>query len=237
MGLHCGDVSFADEDVFGDGVNVAARLQDLAEPGSLVISETARRSLDAKHSDHFTCLGSQNLKNIAEPLVAYGWGLSASAIQRHLFELPERPSIAVLAFDNLSDDADQTFFAEGMAEDIISALSKFHWFFVISRDSSFSYPNRAIGTEQIARDLGVQYVLEGSVRRVGNRVRVSAKLIDAVANYYVWTERFDGVIEDIFDLQADTKKPSSGPKRQSASSQTAADLIWILLSTMPFAAS
>ncbi|WP_302477116.1 tetratricopeptide repeat protein [Ruegeria arenilitoris] len=201
MGLHSGDVTFADEDVFGDGVNVSARLQNLAEPGSLLISETARRSLDAKHSDHFTCLGSQNLKNIAEPLVVYGWGLSASAVQRHLFELPERPSIAVLAFDNLSEDADQAFFAEGMAEDVISALSKFHWFFVISRDSSFSYQGRDIGAEQIARDLGVQYVLEGSVRRVGNRVRVSAKLIDAVANHYVWTERFDGVIEDIFDLQ------------------------------------
>ncbi|WP_170573618.1 adenylate/guanylate cyclase domain-containing protein [Ruegeria atlantica] len=201
MGLHSGDVCFADEDVFGDGINVAARLQDLAEPGSLVISETARRSLDAKHSDHFTCLGSQNLKNIAEPLVAYGWGMSASAIQRYLFEVPDRPSIAVLAFDNLSDDDDQTFFAEGIAEDVISALSRFHWFFVISRNTSFSYQGRAVETEQVARDLGVQYVLEGSVRRVGNRVRVSTQLIDALANHYVWTERFDGVIEDIFDLQ------------------------------------
>ncbi|WP_170394395.1 adenylate/guanylate cyclase domain-containing protein [Ruegeria arenilitoris] len=210
MGLHSGDVRFADEDVFGDGVNVAARLQDLAEPGSLVISETARRSLDTKLSEHFICLGSQKLKNIAEPLVAYGWGMSASAIQRYLFELPERPSIAVLAFDNLSSEADQTFFAEGIAEDVISALSRFHWFFVISRNSSFSYQNRAVGTEQIARDLGVQYVLEGSVRRVGNRVRVSAQLIDAVANHYVWTERFDGVIEDIFDLQDDITRKIVG---------------------------
>lgn len=201
MGLHSGDVSFADEDVYGDGVNVAARLQDLAEPGSLVISETARRSLDARLSDHFTCLGSQKLKNIAEPLVAYGWGMSASAIQSYLLEVPERPSIAVLAFDNVSQNADQTFFAEGIAEDVISALSRFHWFFVISRNTSFSYRGRVIGTEQIARDLGVQYVLKGSVRRVGNRVRVSVQLIDATANHYVWTERFDGVIEDIFDLQ------------------------------------
>ncbi|MCG7522345.1 tetratricopeptide repeat protein [Ruegeria sp. Ofav3-42] len=201
MGLHSGDVSFADEDVYGDGINVAARLQDLAEPGSLVISETARRSLDARLSDHLTCLGSQKLKNIAEPLVAYGWGMSASAIQRYLLEVPERPSIAVLAFDNVSQNTDQTFFAEGIAEDVISALSRFHWFFVISRNTSFSYRGRAIGTEQIARDLGVQYVLEGSVRRVGNRVRVSVKLIDAIANHYVWTDRFDGVIEDIFDLQ------------------------------------
>ncbi|WP_170337327.1 tetratricopeptide repeat protein [Ruegeria arenilitoris] len=201
MGLHSGDVSFADEDVYGDGVNVAARLQNLAEPGSLVISETARRSLDAGLSDHFTYLGSQKLKNIAEPLVAYGWGMSASAIQSYLLEVPERPSIAVLAFDNVSQNADQTFFAEGIAEDVISALSRFHWFFVISRNTSFSYRGRVIGTEQIARDLGVQYVLEGSVRRVSNRVRVSVKLIDAIANHYVWTDRFDGVIEDIFDLQ------------------------------------
>ncbi|MES0827017.1 tetratricopeptide repeat protein [Ruegeria sp. SCP11] len=206
IGLHSGDASFADGDVYGDGVNVAARLQDLAEPGSLVISETARRSIDAKLSNRFTCLGSQKLKNIAEPLVAYGWGMSASAIQRHLFELPERPSIAVLAFENLSDDADQTFFAEGIAEDIISALSKFHWFFVISRNTSFSYQGRTVGIEQIVRELGVQYVLEGSVRRVGNRVRVSAQLIDAVANHYVWTERFEGVIEDIFDLQDEVTK-------------------------------
>lgn len=224
MGLHSGDVSFADEDVYGDGVNLAARLQNLAEPGSLVISETARRSIDAKLSDQFTCLGSQKLKNIAEPLIAYGWGMSASAIQRHLFELPERPSIAVLAFDNLSNDANQTFFAEGMAEDVISALSRFHWFFVISRNTSFSYQGRAVGTEQIARELGVQYLLEGSVRKAGNRVRVSAQLIDAVANRYVWTERFDGVIEDIFDLQDEITRNIVGavaPEYLSAEMQRA----------------
>ncbi len=224
MGLHSGDVSFADEDVYGDGVNVAARLQNLAEPGSLVISETARRSLDARLSDHFTCLGSQKLKNIAEPLVAYGWGMSASAIQSYLLEVPERPSIAVLAFDNVSQNADQTFFAEGIAEDVISALSRFHWFFVISRNTSFSYRGRVIGTEQIARDLGVQYVLEGSVRRVGNRVRVSVKLIDAIANHYVWTDRFDGVIEDIFDLQDEITQKIVGavaPEYLSAEMQRA----------------
>ncbi|WP_377192894.1 tetratricopeptide repeat protein [Ruegeria meonggei] len=224
MGMHSGDVSFADEDVYGDGVNVAARLQNLAEPGSLVISETARRSIDAKLSDQFTCLGSQKLKNITEPLVAYGWGMSASAIQRYHFELPERPSIAVLVFDNLSDDADQSFFAEGMAEDVISALSRFHWFFVISRNTSFSYQGRTVGAEQVARDLGVQYVLEGSVRRAGNKVRVSAQLIDAVANHYVWTERFDSVIEDIFDLQDEITQKIVGavaPEYLSAEMQRA----------------
>ncbi len=201
MGLHSGDVSFEDQDVYGDGVNVAARLQDLAEPGSIAISETAWRSLDAKLSEQFTNLGVQNLKNIAEPLVAYGWGMSAFAVQKNCLDLPDKPSIAVLAFDNLSGDADQDFIAEGMSEDIISALAHFHWFFVISRNTSFSYKGRAVGVKQVAHELGVRYVLEGSLRKVGNRVRVSAQLIDAVADHNVWAERFDGVIEDIFDLQ------------------------------------
>jgi adenylate cyclase len=199
--IHVGDVTHADEDVFGDGVNVASRLQDLAEPGAIVISETARRSIDAKLSSQFTDLGAQHLKNIAEPIDAFGWGMVSPSTQPPAIEMTEKPSIAVLAFYNMSEDAEQTFFADGMAEDIISALSRFHWFFVISRNSSFTYKGRAVDVKQVAHELGVRYVLEGSVRKAGNRVRVTAQLIDALADRHVWAERFDGVLEDIFELQ------------------------------------
>ncbi|SLN64058.1 invasion protein regulator [Roseovarius albus] len=206
IGLHIGDVSFADEDVYGDGVNVAARLQDLAEPGAIVISETARRSLDVRFSEHFTNLGAQALKNIAEPLVAYGWGMSNITGRHHRSEMQEKPSIAVLPFDNLSKDGEQGFLAEGMAEDILSALSQFHWFFVISRNTSFTYKDKTLSTKQVAEELAVRYILQGSIRKAGNRVRVSVQLIDAIADHYTWTERFDSEIEDIFDLQDDVTR-------------------------------
>lgn len=201
IGLHSGDVSFADEDVYGDGINVAARLQNLAEPGAILISETARRSIDARLAEQFVGLGDQQLKNIADPIEVYGWGMAAVAAQRPTLKPPEKPSIAVLAFENLSGSAEQAFFADGIAEDIISALCRFHWFFVTSSGSSFAYRDGSIDEAQVASELGVRYILKGSVRRAGDRVRVAVQLIDAVANRCVWAERFDGMFEDIFELQ------------------------------------
>ena len=194
-------ISHEDEDIFGDGVNIAARLQELAAPGAIAISDIARRSVDAKLAGHFSGLGIARLKNIADPIPVFGWGMTDLPGQPEALEVPDKPSIAVLPFDNLSDDAGQDYFAEGMAEDIISALSRFHWFFVISRNSSFTYKQRAIEMKKVAGELGVRYVLAGSVRRAGNRVRVSVQLIDAAADRHVWAERFDGVLEDIFELQ------------------------------------
>jgi len=201
VGLHVGDVTFEDEDIYGDGVNIAARLQDLSAPGAIVISDTARRSIDGKMAADFNDLGPQELKNIDEPVIAYGWGMSEITDRTDVLALPEKPSIAVLPFDNMSNDPDQEYFADGMTEDIITALSHLRWLFVIARNSTFAYKGRAIDIKRVGSDLGVRYVLEGSVRKAGQRVRVTAQLIEADTGNHIWAERYDRDLVDIFDLQ------------------------------------
>jgi TolB-like protein len=201
IGLHIGDVTFADGDIFGDGVNVASRLQEIAVPGAIVISETAKRSIDGKLAADFNDLGAQELKNITDPIAAFGWSMSEVAARPATTTNDEKPSIAVLPFDNMSGDPDQEFFADGMAEEIITALSKLRWFFVIARNSTFAYKGKAADVRQVARELGVRYILEGSVRRAGQRVRIAAQLIDGESGNHLWAERYDREVTDIFAVQ------------------------------------
>ena len=201
VGVHLGDITHEDDDIYGDGVNIAARLQEIAEPGSIVISDITRRSIDGKLAAAFVDLGAQDLKNIAEAIIAYGWGMTALVGASTALPLPDKPSIAVLPFDNMSGDPEQEYFADGIAEDVITALSRFRSLFVIARNSSFTYKGNAVEITQVARDLGVRYVVEGSVRKAGNRVRITAQLIDATSGNHLWADRFDGALDDIFDLQ------------------------------------
>jgi len=201
IGLHIGDITYADDDIFGDGVNIAARLQEIAEPGAIVISDTAQRSIDGKHAADFANLGHQALKNIANPVAAYGWGMSEVSRTSIAPALPEKPSIAVLPFDNMSGDSEQEYFSDGISEDIITDLSKISALFVIARNSSFSYKGQAVNIQHIARVLGVHYVVEGSVRKAGNRVRITAQLINAKTGGHVWADRFDRELVDIFAVQ------------------------------------
>ncbi len=206
IGINLGDIVIDGEDILGDGVNVAARLQEIAKPGGIAVSarvhEDVRDRLDAAFVDD----GEHALKNIARPVHVWHWKPAAStAADAHTADaplpLPDKPSIAVLAFENMSGDPEQGYFADGIAEDIITALSRIGWFFVIARNSSFAYKGRAVDVKQVARELGVRYVLEGSVRKGGERLRVTAQLVDATTGNHIWADRFDGKIEDIFDLQ------------------------------------
>jgi TolB-like protein/Tfp pilus assembly protein PilF len=199
--VHVGDLTHEDEDVYGDGVNIAARLQDLADPGAIVISETARRSIDGNLAAGFADLGKQELKNIAEPVVAFGWGMSEIARNAPVSPVADKTSIAVLPFNNMSGDPEQEYFADGMSEDIITDLSKISSLFVIARNSSFVYKGRSVDIPSVARELGVRHVLEGSVRRGGDRVRINAQLIDAETGGHLWAERYDRDLTDIFAVQ------------------------------------
>jgi TolB-like protein/class 3 adenylate cyclase len=211
IGIHVGDIIIDDNDIFGDGVNVAARLEGIADPGGVCISDDAYRQVRGKIDMTCNDLGPQNLKNIAEPMRAWrvqlgGQGAAkpqpiSPAGQAPLLALPDKPSIAVLPFQNMSGDTDQEYFADGMVEDIITALSRFKSLFVTARNSSFVYKGKAVDIRQVGRDLGVRYVLEGSVRRSGNRVRVTGQLIEAATDRHLWADKFDGSLEDIFDLQ------------------------------------
>ena len=199
IGINVGDIIIDHDDIFGDGVNVAARLEGLAEPGGICVSDDAHRQVRGKFDVTFEDTGEQLLKNIALPVRVYRvrWD---EATQPSL-PLPDKPSIAVLPFENMSGDPEQEYFADGMVEEIITALSRFHWLFVIARNSSFTYKGRAVDVKRVARELGVRYVLEGGVRKVANRVRLSAQLIDAARGAHLWADRFEGGLEDIFDLQ------------------------------------
>jgi adenylate cyclase len=201
-GLNVGDVIIDGDDIYGDGVNVAARLEGLAEPGGICVSgrvyEDTRGKLDVAFED----AGEQQLKNIPWPVRVYRVRLDGAAAQtRPALALPDKPSIAVLAFDNLSGDAEQEYFADGMVEEIIMALSRLRWLFVIARSSSFTYKGRAVDVKQIGRELGVRYVLEGSVRRAGNKVRIAGQLIDTSTGAHLWADRFEGDAADMFALQ------------------------------------
>jgi adenylate cyclase len=211
IGIHVGDIIFDDNDIFGDGVNIAARLEGIAEPGGVCMSNDAYRQVRGKVEIVCDDMGPQPLKNIAEPMQAWRVQLtgqtpsgvqSGSAVsQPQALPLPDKPSIAVLPFQNMSGDPEQEYFADGMAEDIITALSQFKSLFVIARNSSFTYKDKAVDIKQVGRELGVRYVLEGSVRKSGNRVRITGQLIEAASGTHLWAEKIDGALEDVFDLQ------------------------------------
>jgi adenylate cyclase len=208
IGVNLGDVIIEGEDIHGDGVNVAARLEGLADPGSICISGPVFDQIGNKLELIVEDIGPQAVKNIAEPVRTYRVrvGQEAPAARETgigdaiALPLPDKPSIAVLPFANMSGDPEQEFFADGMTEDILTELSRFHDLFVISRTSAFEYKGKAHNIPEVARELGVQYVVEGSVRKVRDRVRVTVQLIDAETDHHVWAERYDRDLEDIFAI-------------------------------------
>jgi adenylate cyclase len=201
IGIHIGDVIIEDGDIFGDGVNIAARLESIAQPGGICVSEDAFRQVRGKLDAKFQDVGEQSLKNITQPIRVYRLQPSGSATAAAALALPEKPSIAVLPFQNMSGDPEQDYFADGIVEEIITALSRFRELFVIARNSTFTYKGRAVDVKHVARELGVRYVLEGSVRKAGSRVRITSQLIDAISGAHLWADRIDGTFDDIFVLQ------------------------------------
>ena len=203
VGVHQGDIISDAGDTFGDAVNIAARLEGLSFPGEVCISSRAQEDAAGKLDAIFEDLGEQHLKNITKPVRVYRirpGGVSAQPTQQAL-ALPDKPSIAVLPFANMSGDVEQEYFVDGVSEDIITALSKLRWFFVIARNSSFVYKGKTVDIKQVGRELGVRYVLEGSIRRSGERVRITAQLIDASTGNHIWADRYDGDLNDVFALQ------------------------------------
>jgi TolB-like protein len=202
IGVHVGDVMVDGDNLLGDGVNIAARLEALAEPGAICVSGAARDHIGNKLPVAFDDLGEQQVKNIAQPIRVYRVQAEMPEAQPiAALPLPDKPSIAVLPFQNMSGDPEQEYFADGMVEEIITALSRIHWLFVIARNSTFTYKGQSVDVKQVGRELGVRYVLEGSVRKGGNRVRITGQLIDAFTGTHLWADRFDGSLEDVFDLQ------------------------------------
>jgi adenylate cyclase len=202
VGIHEGDVVVENDDIFGDGVNVAARLQALAEPGTIFVSQRIHEDTAGKVDVTFEDMGDHQLKNIARRVRVYRVRLDRIPLNaRPTLALPDKPSIAVLPFQNMSGDPEQEYFADGMVEEIITALSRIRWLFVIARNSSFTYKGRAVDVKQVGRELGVRYVLEGSIRKSGDRVRITCQLIDAVSDAHLWADHFDGSLSDVFALQ------------------------------------
>ena len=207
IGINLGDVIVEEHDIFGDGVNVAARLEALAEPGGICVSRVVRDQVRDRLDFAFEDLGEQQVKNIARPVRVYRVRDPATPVKEPLptssqpLPLPDKPSIAVLPFANMSGDPEQEYFADGMVEEIITALSRIRWLFVIARNSTFTYKGQATDIKRVGRELGVRYILEGSVRKAAGRVRITAQLIDADTGAHLWADRFDGSLEDVFDLQ------------------------------------
>jgi adenylate cyclase len=203
IGIHQGDIISDAGDTFGDAVNVAARLEALSIPGGICVSSRAQEDALGKLDVGFEDMGERQLKNISKAVRAYRIELASVSAQsaRQPLALPDKPSIAVLPFANMSGDPEQEYFADGVSEDIITAISKLHWFFVIARNSSFVYKGKAVDVKQIGSQLGVRYVLEGSVRKSGQRVRITAQLIDASNGNHIWADRYDGDLNDVFALQ------------------------------------
>ena len=202
IGVHVGDVMVRGGDLLGDGVNVAARVQTLTDPGGVSLSEDAHRQVAGKMDRLFEDRGEQPIKNMPRPIRVYALtGKPNVRIEPKPLPLPVKPSIAILPFANLSGDPEQEYFADGVVEDIVTALSRVRWLFVIARNSSFTYKGRAVDVKQVGRELGVRYVLEGSVRKVGSRVRITGQLIEAATGAHLWADRFDSDLSDIFELQ------------------------------------
>jgi adenylate cyclase len=207
IGVNIGEVVIDGDDIFGDGVNVAARLQAIADSGGIAISGNIQEQVSGKLNIAFRDDGEHEVKNIDRPVHVWRWSPNAKATPDEAetidqpLALPDKPSIAVLPFDNMSGDPEQEYFSDGIAEDIITDLSKFSWLMVVARNSSFSFKGQAIDLRDVAKELGVRYVLEGSVRKSGSRVRVTAQLIDAYDGSHIWAERYNRQLEDIFDLQ------------------------------------
>jgi adenylate cyclase len=206
IGINIGDVMADGDNLLGDGVNVAARLEGVAEPGGICISGAVRDQIEGKLKFALTPIGQRSLKNISRPVLVYSveWQPEhpvATGVLGGAPALPDKPSIAVLPFSNMSGDPEQEYFADGITEDIITALSHHRWFFVIARQSTFVYKGRAVDVKQVARELGVRYILEGSVRRAGQRVRITGQLIEAETGNHLWAERFDRDMADIFAIQ------------------------------------
>jgi adenylate cyclase len=208
VGVNLGDVIADGETIYGDGVNIAARLEKLADPGGVCIARSVYDQVKGKLDYAYTDLGEQRVHNIPEPVHAYrvkpahSTTASSSGFANKAFPpLPDKPSIAVLPFQNMSGDPEQEYFADGVVEEIITALSRIRWLFVIARNSSFTYKGRAVHVKQVGLELGVRYVLEGSVRKAGNRVRITGQLIDVSTESHIWADRFEGDLANIFDLQ------------------------------------
>ena len=205
VGINIGEVIIEGDDIYGDGVNVAARLQEIAEPGGIAVSGNIHEQIEGKLDGTFTDDGLHEVKNIARPVKVWRWseiaGTGRTTSTSEMLPLPDKPSIAVLPFDNMSGDPEQEYFADGIAEDIITSLSRLSGFFVIARNSTFTFKDQAINVKAVARELGVRYVLEGSVRKAANRVRVTAQLIDGESGNHVWAERYDRELADIFAVQ------------------------------------
>ena len=207
IGINIGDIIIDGDDIFGDGVNVAARVEGECEPGKVFLSDDAYRQVRGKASFDFDDLGERSLKNIDRPVRIYAVRSTTPLVTASTtslanpLPLPNKPSIAVLPFQNMSGDPEQEYFADGIVEDIITALSRFKSLFVIARNSSFTYKGKAVDIKQVGRELGVRYVLEGSVRKAAGKVRITGQLIDTATGTHLWADRFDGLLEDIFELQ------------------------------------
>ena len=208
IGINVGDVIVEDGDIFGDGVNVAARLEALAEPGQICVSATVREHVGEKLPISFADLGEHSVKNIARAVHVFRietrvepQAATKDKPENAMLALPDRPSIAVLPFTNMSGDPEQDYFSDGMVEDVITGLSRIKWLFVIARNSSFVYKGKSIDVKQVGRELGVRYILEGSVRRASNRLRVTGQVVEGETGRHVWAERYDRTLEDIFALQ------------------------------------
>jgi adenylate cyclase len=222
IGINLDDVIVEGDDLYGDGVNIAARIEALADAGGVFVSNTVFDHVRDRLPFAFEDLGKQQVKNIARPVRVYRVRDPGAAVKNPAtpaLALPVKPSIAVLPFANLSGDPEQEYFADGMVEEIITALSRIKWLFVIARNSSFAYKGQAVDVKQVGRELGVRYVLEGSVRKAGGRVRITAQLIDATNGAHLWADHFDGSLEDVFDLQDKVASSVAGviePELQAA---------------------
>jgi TolB-like protein/class 3 adenylate cyclase len=228
IGIHVGDIIVQGDNLFGDAVNVAARLEALAEPGGICVSGTVSDQIGTKLPVGFIDLGPQQVKNIAQPIKAYRIRGETSPTVTPLvgssLPLPDKPSIAVLPFANMSGDPEQEYFADGMVEEITTVLSRIRWLFVIARNSTVRYKGQAIDVKQVGRELGVRYILEGSVRKAGNRLRITAQLIDTINGAHLWADRFDGSLEDVFEFQDQVAVTVAGviePALQAAEIQRA----------------
>ena len=233
VGVNLGDVIVDDGDIYGDGVNIAARLQMLAEPGGVCISDDAYNQVRDKLNFEFVDMGAREVKNIARPIQVWGWHCDGSTgptvsdppVETGHGKAHEKPTIAVLPFVNMSRDPEQDFFTDGITEDILTELSRFRELLVISRTSSFAYKGKSISIPDVARELDVQFVVEGSVRKAGNRIRVTVQLIDGTTDQHVWADKYDRELEDIFEIQDELTQAivATLPGRVAAATQERAE--------------